>query len=172
MLENAAPVDHSQLKVRVQILEKILRMHQVTLATALWIASWTAPFMREDVSKRFDDYRVFHSLTDLLGIAWSGDRWSPTDETFWALRVSTGLLAAGLVGLAVVYIHRWLTSSDTAKWPLWVVSYAVMVGAAFTLFAIEIANVPVEPWSPTLWIALPAAMGVLVLYSEKTHDTW
>lgn len=172
MLENAAPVDHSQLKVRVQILEKILRMHQVTLAAALWIACWTLPFMREDVARRFDDVEVYHSLTDLLGIAWSGDRWSSTDQTFWTLRVATGLLAAGLVGLAIFYIHRWLTSSDTVRWPLWVVSFAAMAGAVSTVFAIVIANVPSDPWSPTLWVALPAVLGVLVLYSEKTHDTW
>lgn len=158
-----------QLKVRVQILERLLRMHQVTLAAALWIASWVVPVVREDL----DRHRglVSQNLTYLLGQAWSSDgRWPGSDQTFWALRIGTGLLVVGLLGLAIFYAVRWATSSDAVSWPLWLLFLGVLGGAALTL--VGITTVPYDPWSPTPWVALPVALCALVLYSEKTHDTW
>lgn len=167
MSDDVAQANHVQLKVRVRILEKLLRMHQITLAAALWIASWVVSVAREDLRGDI----VSHNLTYVLGEAWSTDgRWPGPDQPFWALRIGTGLLVVGLLGLAILYIARWMTWSENANWPLWVVLLVVLAGTVLTLFGIT--TLPYDSWSPTPWVVLPVVLCILVLYSEKTQDTW
>lgn len=164
MSDNVAQADDVQLRVRVHILERAVRMHKITLATALWITSWIVPLAREDLDLRQGP--VGRNLTQVLEAAWSEKlRWSDPDQTSWSLRIGTGLLLVGLLWLALLYIVRWVSWSDDADWPLWVAFLVVTAGAVLT--AVGIATLPDDSWGPTPWVILPVALCILVLNSEK-----